>query len=151
MKKWLLLIVWTSFVGMCVNLYNEVTRSYEKEIVFIYTEEVDDWNLLIEAIIRVESNGNDSIVNHKNAGGCLQLTPIYIAEANHIIGKKGYYSVDDRFDRHKSIEIFKVVNGFHNPEKDFSRAIKLHNPLAGEWYMNRVYNEYNKIKNGTDI
>ena len=32
-----------------------------------------NWDYFVEAIIEVESNGNDSVINEHNYGGCLQI------------------------------------------------------------------------------
>ena len=108
--------------------------------------DIDEWSLLIEAIIWVESRGNDNAVGRHNDAGCLQITPVYIAEANSIIGRKGYYKLDDRFNRQKSIEIFSVVNAYHNIERCHERAISLHNPRADSSYRNRIMQKLEELK-----
>ena len=107
----------------------------------------DTWDIFIESLIQVESGGNDFIVGDNDDGGCLQLTPIFLAEANEIIGQKGYYKLEDRFDREKSIEIFNVINAYHNPHRDIEKAIRLHNPRAGNEYRDKVMNKYDELLN----
>lgn len=104
-----------------------------------------EWDFLIEALIQIESEGNPFAVGRSNDVGVLQITPIYVREVNRII-KEDIYSLDQRTDIEKSIEMFDIYQGYHNPEKDILRAIHLHNPGAGSWYRNKVTAEIEKIK-----
>ena len=64
---------------------------------------------LVEAIIQVESRGNDSAYNPKeDAVGCMQIRPIMVREVNRLIGKDSF-NLDDRWDRDKSIGMFYVI------------------------------------------
>lgn len=110
-----------------------------------YEEDIDTWSIFVEALIWVESRGDETIVGANDDGGVLQLTPVYIAEANGILGRRGYYKVEDRFNREKSIEIFNVVNAYHNPERDFRTATRLHNPGAGIAYHEKVMQRYEEL------
>lgn len=106
---------------------------------------IDNLDLFIEAIIYVESRGDINAIGTNNDTGVLQITPIYVAEANQIIGVKGHYTINDCFDKNKSIEIFKVVNSYHNPTRDFYKAITLHNPGAGPEYAHKIITKYNEL------
>lgn len=106
-----------------------------------------DWDRLVEAIIWRESRGNDKAINPKTkASGCLQIMPIYVKDANRIIGSNKY-TLNDRFDREKSIEMFNVVQGWYNPNKDLHLAIKIHNPRASWQYHKDIENKYNELIN----
>lgn len=97
-----------------------------------------DWSVMIRALIAVESEGNADAVNKTSgATGILQLMPIYVREANRIIGEDKY-TLDDRYDVKKTLEMFEIVQGKHNPDRNIKKAIRLHNPTAGEWYDKRV-------------
>jgi len=64
---------------------------------------------LINAIIYVESRGNDSAIGDNGlAVGCLQIHPICIREANRIIGFDSF-CLDDRYDRQQSINVSKTI------------------------------------------
>ena len=69
---------------------------------------------LTKAIIQVESVGNDSAYNKsEDAVGCLQIRPIMVREVNRLLkirGKKRRYTLEDRWNRRKSIEMFLVYN-----------------------------------------
>lgn len=107
---------------------------------------VQDWDLFIEAIIEKESSNNDLAIGAKNDVGCLQLTPIYVQECNCILGYDKY-SLEDRFNRQKSIEMFNVMNSRYNPNKDFHMALKLHNPQAPISYHRQVLAIYERKRN----
>jgi hypothetical protein len=75
---------------------------------------------LIEAMILVESGGNDSAYCKKEeAVGCLQIRPIMLKECNRVLelqNSNKRYKLHDRWSREKSIEIFHIINQFHNKE-----------------------------------
>jgi|TARA_B110000879_G_scaffold180381_1_gene236973 hypothetical protein len=84
---------------------------------------VDD---LIQALIQVESRGNDSAIGDRHLGepsiGVLQLRPIMVREVNRILKKQKSdekYKLKDRFSREKSIEMFMVWKNYHHPEGGF--------------------------------
>lgn len=101
--------------------------------------------LLVEALIRVESGGDTLAVGKTNDLGALQLTPIYVADANRIVGEERW-TLDDRRSLVKSREMFETIQGHYNPSRDIARAIRLHNPRAGAWYAERVYKQMTDIK-----
>lgn len=103
-----------------------------------------DWEILIFALIWQESKGNPEAKND-NSLGVLQITPIYVKEANNIVGYVKY-NLENRKSVEKSIEMFNIVQGKHNKEKSIDRAIKLHNPTAGDWYYKSVKNYFNLLK-----
>ena len=109
-----------------------------KQVEYHTTVEVSDWDRLVEALIKVESNGNESAVNPSGASGVLQLMECYVDEVNRIGGTD--YTYEDRFDKAKSIEMFNLYNQYYNPEHDIYEAIRRHNPGAGSWYKERVFN-----------
>lgn len=108
-----------------------------------------NWDILTEAIIWVESRGNEAAVGQKDDIGVLQIRPIFVQEANRIIGFEKY-SLDDRYSRDRSIEIWNVVQQRHNPNCDHFIAIDIHNPNAPNNYVNQIIMEYNALKNTRD-
>lgn len=105
----------------------------------------DDWSILIEALIQVESEGDRFAVGKANDVGVLQITPIYLKEVNRIL-QKDVYTLSERTDINKSIQMFEIYQSRYNPDKSIEKAIMLHNPRAGKSYLNKVLNEFNKIK-----
>ena len=69
---------------------------------------------VIGAIIQVESRDNDSAYNKsEDAVGCLQIRPIMVREVNRLLKIRGdsrRYTLLNRWNRQKSIEMFLVYN-----------------------------------------
>lgn len=117
-------------------------------------KQLSDWDIMLLGLIKVESEGNARAVSSANARGILQLTPIYVKEANRLSKMYGLgktYTHDDAFDIEKSFEMFEIVSSYkykQKNEKERIRAvIKGHNPTAGEWYSKRVYKAMEEIEN----
>lgn len=103
-----------------------------------------DFELIELAIIWQESKANPNPkYSDGKSEGILQLTPIYVKEANRILGKNKY-TLYDRRNPLKSHEMFLVVQNYHNPEKDVKKAVKLHNKAG--WYFEEVMDRYNFVK-----
>ena len=109
------------------------------------TSQPTDWDILVSTLIQVESSGDTLAVGKTNDVGALQLTPIYVADVNRILGEERY-TLEDRRSLKKTLEMFEVYQGHYNPEHDVDLAIHLHNPRAGEWYKGRVYDQMNEIR-----
>lgn len=116
-----------------------------------------DYGRLITAIGTVESKLNDKEVNGVHAG-FLQISKVTVAECNRInkikkVSKR--YTLQDRFNHQKSIEIFYTIQGFYNPSGDLHYGILLWNegcsamkkPKRKTSYYNKVMNVYNKLTN----
>lgn len=93
------------------------------------------------SVMKVESGFYEKITGKNNDVGCLQITPVMVREANRILRKKTYNN-NDRFNFEKSVEIFFIVQNYHNPGFDLKSVCKIWNPKAGNYYFERVYNEY---------
>tara|TARA_B110000967_G_scaffold80831_1_gene83571 strand:+ start:71 stop:571 length:501 start_codon:yes stop_codon:yes gene_type:complete len=82
--------------------------------------------LLIDALIQVESQGNDSAIGDTHLAersvGVLQLRPIMVREVNRILKRqksKKRFKLKDRFSREKSIEMFWIWKNYHHPNGGF--------------------------------
>lgn len=107
---------------------------------------VSEWDRMIDALIKVESGGKSTAVNPKTgASGILQIMPIYVKDANRISGRN--YTLEDRFDPDKSLEMFCIIQNHYNPDHDIEKAIRSHNPGAGDWYYDRVMTAMNDNNN----
>ena len=103
-----------------------------------------DFELIELAIMWQESKGNPNPKHSDGKSeGILQITPIYVKEANRILGKNKY-TLHDRRNPLKSHEMFLVVQNYHNPEKDVKKAVKLHNKAG--WYFEEVIDRYDCLK-----
>lgn len=89
---------------------------------------------LIDALIYVESRGNDSAIGDRHLSkpsvGCLQIRPIMVREVNRILKRKKKslrYSMDDRFSRKKSIEMFMVWKDYYHDSSNFEEIARTWN------------------------
>lgn len=82
-----------------------------------------EFDNFVDALIFVESNGRDSIINPTSgATGCLQLLPIMVKEVNRILTKIGSdqrYTLDDRYSRKKSVEMFHIWRLYHHADHSY--------------------------------
>ena len=71
------------------------------------------WDDFVEAVIQVESRGNDLAYNEReNAVGCLQIRPIMVKEVNRVLKNNKSnltFTLNDRWDRQKSIDMFDII------------------------------------------
>lgn len=80
---------------------------------------------MLRAFVKVESNFNENAVNPvSGARGILQILPVMIKEVNRILVTEKY-TWDDAFDAKKSIEIWYIVQGYHNPEYTLEKACQI--------------------------
>ena len=80
-----------------------------------------DFELIELAIIWQETKANPNPrYSDGKSEGILQITPIYVKEANRILGKSEY-TIHDRRNPLKSHEMFLVVQNYHNPQKDVKK------------------------------
>lgn len=88
-----------------------------------------DWSKVINAIIQVESRGNNKAVS-KDCVGAMQIRPILVKDVNEYLKIKGEskrYTLNDRFNIKKSKEMFTLYQERYNPTHNIERAIRLWN------------------------
>ena len=103
-----------------------------------------DWNPVMDAIIKVESEGNPRAVSG-NSVGVMQITPVLVKECNNILQKQKSnkrYTLDDRYSVEKSKEMFLLIQKYFNPENNVEKAIRSWN--GGMKYSIRATNKYYK-------
>ncbi len=86
-----------------------------------------DWSAVVDAIMMVESRGN---VNARNGIYCgpLQISPVLVKEVNNILKRRNSskrYSLNDRFNKQKSKEMFVIIQSYYNPNNNVERAIRM--------------------------
>ena len=86
-----------------------------------------DWSDVVDAIMMVESRGN---VNARNGIYCgpLQISPVLVSEVNNILKRRNStkrYSLNDRFNKQKSKEMFEIIQSYYNPKNNVERAIRM--------------------------
>ena len=89
---------------------------------------------LVNALIYVESRGNDSAIGDVHLKtpsiGALQIRPVMVREVNRILkimGSTQRYKLKDRFDRQSSIEMFLFWKNYHHPEDGFEEIARCWN------------------------
>ena len=128
MKKVALLGLLPLFINSNTNVPIEVC--YEETIIELKSKDIQpiitDGDLLT-ALIFVESRGNDSAIGDRHlvgneAVGALQIRPIMVREINRQLKRNGFeprFTMDDRYSRDKSIEMFNVyVELLHKNHSD---------------------------------
>ena len=123
----------------------EFTKIVEKEK-FEVPEYTLDVKPLIQAMIMVESEGNDSAYCKKEeAVGCLQIRPIMVREVNRILdiqkSELDKYTLEDRWSREKSIEMFHIVNGYHNKNSTYEEIARAWNG-GPNWFKKGLTKRY---------
>ena len=107
-----------------------------------YTLDVEP---LIQAMIMVESEGNDSAYQKgEKAAGCLQIRPIMVREVNRILDiqkSELEYTLEDRWSREKSIEMFHIVNGYHNKNSTYEEIARAWNG-GPNWFKKGLTKRY---------
>lgn len=107
-----------------------------------------DWSPVMDAIIQVESTGNDRAKSGSSIGA-MQITPILVVECNQILRKrksKKKFKLSDRFSRAKSKEMFLLIQSYYNPLNSVEQAIRSWN--GGMHYsMKKTQRYFEKVMN----
>jgi alpha-mannosidase len=129
-----------------INSYQPVHNEERTDVIKQeIKKEPSEWDIFVEALIQVESEGKADAVGKTNDVGILQITPIYVKDVNRILGEERY-TLSCRTDIEKSLEMFEILQSHYNPNKDINKAIKLHNPRAGQSYRIKIMNKMENIK-----
>ncbi|MCK9482829.1 MAG: lytic transglycosylase domain-containing protein [Candidatus Marinimicrobia bacterium] len=108
-----------------------------------------DNDRLIQALIQVESSGNDQAIGDGGlAVGCLQIHPIFVKDVNRIIGKDKY-TLQDRYSRAKSIEMANIYLNHYGGTieeraRKFNGGPNGHQKKATENYWRKVKRELDR-------
>lgn len=124
------------------NGYNKAVAE-SAESAEMEKDTLSDFQILQLALIYTESEWNPLAVGKNNDLGCLQITPVYVDEVRRIT-KDTSYSHTDAFNPEKALEMFSVVQDYHNPDHDIDAAIRLHNKAP--WYSQKVLSRVQRIK-----
>ena len=116
------------------------------DTIVVYKDGRDyDWEMFTQALIWVESKGDSKAVGSKDDTGVLQITPILLQDCNRIL-KTERFTLEDRLDSLKSIEMFNIIQDHYNPQHDFHLALKIWNGKAPLSYHRKVMDKFNEIK-----
>jgi soluble lytic murein transglycosylase-like protein len=75
----------------------------------------------ISSIIQVESKGKDNAKSRDGAAGPMQIKPVLVKDINRILSHRGdsmRFSLKDRFNRDKSIQMFWIYQSFYGDDDD---------------------------------
>ena len=93
------------------------TELQQYDIKYQYNEFKEDLKDIIDAIIFVESSGNDSAYRaDEDAVGAFQIRQVMVDDINRILKRKGIsktYSYEDRWCRVKSTEMFNIFCSYY--------------------------------------
>ena len=111
-------------------------------------------DILVNALIYVESKGNDSAIGDTHLGshyavGALQIRPIMVKEVNRILKLKGEthrFKLKDRFSREKSIQMFVIWKEFHHKDSDFEAIARSWNGGPKGPKNPRTYSYWKKVE-----
>ena len=111
-----------------------------------------DLSRLITAIATVESKLNEKAVS-SDCVGYLQIRPVLVRECNVILKalkQDKRYTLNDKYSKEKSIEMFYLIQSKYNPSFDIVRALCIWN--AGPFskripraYVARIMKVYHKL------
>ena len=156
MKKVLLLSVLPVFISS-----NSTEINYEKEIeqpiVELDRKDIPDVITdadLVTALIFVESRGNDSAIGDRHlvgneAVGALQIRPIMVREVNRILKiqkSDKRFTLKDRFEREKSIEMFYIWKNYHHKDSEPEVIARNWNGGPKGYKVNRTVKYWNKVE-----
>ena len=125
-----------------------------KPIESIKADKVIPMGTLIDAMILVESHGNDSAIGDTHLGsehavGALQIRPIMVREVNRILklkGEKYRFKLKDRLSREKSIQMFLIWKEFHHNDADFEAIARSWNGGSKGPNNPKTYNYWKKVE-----
>jgi len=147
-------LLFAATTGKMVNQIETAVEIEPKPIQPISVVEVEPLDLLIDAMIYVESKGNDSAIGDRHLGsqyavGALQIRPIMVREVNRILKLKGEthrFKMQDRYDREKSIQMFLIWKEFHHNDSDFEAIARSWNGGTNGVKNPKTYNYWKKVE-----
>ena len=111
------------------------------EIFILQPEPIKQFDNILYTFKMVESSNREKVVNPSGATGILQIMPIMIKEVNRICKKLKNpmrFTLADRFDLPKSVQIWYIVQNYYNAGYDLKKACKVWNSRGGEKYLNAI-------------
>lgn len=128
--------------------------THPKRVALIETKQAKpiDRTDLVQALIMVESSGNDSAYNaSEDAVGCLQIRRVMVKDVNRILKKQGedkQFKLKDRWNCDKAVEMFQIYTDHYHPDADdetvargWNGGPKGHKKQSTEQYWDKVKNE----------
>ena len=157
MKKVLLLGLLPLFISSNTKTLEFNYEKIEQPILELNRKDVPpiiEDERLVSALILVESRGNDSAIGDRHlvgneAVGALQIRPIMVKEVNRIlkiqkINKR--FTLKDRFERDKSIEMFYIWKNYHHKDSDYETIARNWNGGPKGYKLDRTVKYWNKVE-----
>jgi len=157
MKKVLLLGLLPLFISSNTKTLEFNYEKIEQPILELNRKDVPpiiEDERLVSALIFVESRGNDSAIGDRHlvgneAVGALQIRPIMVKEVNRIlkiqkIDKR--FTLKDRFERDKSIEMFYIWKNYHHKDSDYETIARNWNGGPKGYKLDRTVKYWNKVE-----
>jgi len=156
MKKVLLLSLLPVFISSNSTEIN-YEREIEQPIVELDRKDIPDVitdEHLVSALIFVESRGNDSAIGDRHlvgneAVGALQIRPIMVREVNRILRiqkSNKRFTLKDRFERGKSIEMFYIWKNYHHKDSEPEVIARNWNGGPKGYKVDRTKKYWNKVE-----
>jgi len=130
---------------------NKTTIITPQPEIEVIEEDLTDY--LLEALIQVESRGVEDAVGDRHLArpsvGVLQIRPIMVREVNRILKKhkvKKIYSLEDRYSREKSIEMFYIWQSFHHAGDSNEVIARCWNGGSRGWKRNSTIHYWEKVQ-----
>ena len=146
----MILFILGIITGYNIKNHNHVKAQPANKIsdtIYYLPTKSDTIEVMANAFSYVESRNTDNAISSDGKYvGCLQISKIYVKEANRIL-KDSIFSYNDRYDKIMSYAIFEVLQLEHNPTLDIDKAITVWNKDCSRKYRNEVkvkYYEYLK-------
>lgn len=129
-------------------------------IVMAFNPALNIRELFLTSIITIESKGNPTAVTRDGSAGILQIKPVMVKEVNRIcklkkIDKK--FTLKDRFDVNKSIEMFWIYQNFYNKNASYEKMARDwnggptgHKKSKTKKYWNKVNKVFVALKSSGD-
>jgi hypothetical protein len=159
MRKVMILLVAPIFVS--THTMEPLEICYEETIIQLEPKSIQmalSERDLVSALILVESRGNDSAIGDRHivggeAVGALQIRPIMVREVNRILKiqkSDKRFTLKDRFDREKTIEMFYVWKNFHHKDSDFETIARNWNGGPKGYKNSRTLKYWSKVQKELD-
>lgn len=115
--------------------------------ILVPVDTLSDWQILEMAIAFTESRFKKDAVGKAEDTGVLQIRPVYVDEVNRLSGRD--YTIEDALDPCMSLEMFNIVQGAWNPERDIEEAVRLHN--KSPYYKKKVLENMELIRRAEEM
>lgn len=139
-------------VSLMGNIYGAISLNKSKPVEVaeaeIQVDTLSQWDIFTLALMKVESEYDNSAVSSVGARGYFQMTPIYVREVNRVHNTN--FTFDQVTDLETAYQIFDLMQKAHNPDYNMDKALELHNGKHA-WYNRRVYKEMKNIQTYEDL